>query len=84
MRMHFASDDMDPQQTEKASRAIRDMLGPQAVDQAVRQAISTCWMILPEGKKNVATLEAEMRRVFKRAIANLNEDAGAFGSLMAD
>ncbi len=58
---------------------MRDMLGPQAVDQAIRQAISTCWMMLPDDKKNVASVEAEIRRVVDRALENLREDSRAFG-----
>ena len=66
----------DPQE---ASKAMREMLGPQAVDHAIRSAITTCWMMLPDERKNVASLEAEIRRVVDRALANLKEDAGAFG-----
>jgi hypothetical protein len=76
MQIHQCSEDDDPQQ---ASKAMRAMFGPQAVDSAMRQAVSTCWMMLPDGKKNVASLEAEIRRIFERAIENLKEDAAAFG-----
>ncbi|MBX9790342.1 MAG: hypothetical protein K2Y37_15600 [Pirellulales bacterium] len=68
------SDD-DPQR----ATHLRDMLGPQAVDQAIRNAISTCWMMLPENKKSVAVVDAEIRRLVDRALANLQEDATAFG-----
>lgn len=71
-----SSDDKNP---EEARKTIRDMLGPQAVDQAIRQAISTCWMILPDDKKNVASVEAEIRRILDRAFENLREDSKAFG-----
>jgi hypothetical protein len=60
-------------------QAMLDMLGPQAVDGAIRQAISTCWMMMPDDKKNVAAVEAEIRRLVDRALANLQEDAKAFG-----
>lgn len=73
---HECSADEDPK---KAREAMRTMLGPQAVDQAVRQAITTCWMLLPEDKKNVAALEAEIRRIVDRALDNLRQDAQAFG-----
>lgn len=58
---------------------MTDVMGPQAVDQLVRQAITTCWMLLPEGKKTVADVEREIRRLVDRALANLREDARAFG-----
>lgn len=73
---HECSGDNDPEQ---AKKAMRDMFGPQAVDQAIRQAISTCWMMLPDEKKSVSTVEAEIRRIVDRALANLKEDATAFG-----
>jgi hypothetical protein len=78
MEYHFpdATGDENPDDDRKS---MREFLGPQAVDNAVRQAISTCWMILPEGKRNVAAVEAEVRRVVERALANLRDDASAFG-----
>ncbi len=76
MDVHFASGDEDP--TESA-KAMRDVLGPQAVDQLIRQAIATCWMMLPESNKCVASVEAEIRRVVDRAIANFKDDASTFG-----
>ena len=69
---HACSGDENP---EEARKAMRDMLGPQAVD----QAISTCWMTLPDDKKNVASVEAEIRRIVDRALKNLREDSKAFG-----
>jgi len=70
----FADDD-----SSKAARvAMANMMGPQAVDQLIRQAISTCWLLLPAEKKNVATLETEIRRILDRAITNLKEDCTAF------
>jgi hypothetical protein len=76
MIQHSFSED-DP---EKAGKAMRDMLGPQAVDNAIRQAIATCWMIMPESKKNVESVEAEIRRIMERALKSLKEDASAFGA----
>ena len=46
---------------EETRKAMRDMLGPQAVDWFIRHAISTCWMMLPDNKKNVTQVEAEIR-----------------------
>jgi hypothetical protein len=65
--------------SEEQHKTMRDMFGPQSVDQAIRQAISTCWMVLPDDKKNVACVEAEIRRIVDRALENLREDSKAFG-----
>ena len=72
--IHECSGDDEPD-----PETLREMFGPQAVDQAIRQAISTCWMMLPKEKKNVAAVESEIRRIVERAIDNLREDASAFG-----
>jgi hypothetical protein len=64
---------------EEAAKAYHDMMGPQAVDQAVRQAITFCWMVLPQGRKSVEAVEAEIRRIVERALKDLREDAQAFG-----
>ena len=58
---------------------MRSMHGPQAVDQALRSAVSMCWMMLPDDKKNVDTVERELRRLLDRVIADLHEDEEAFG-----
>lgn len=73
---HACSSDEDP---EEARKAMREMFGPQAVDQGIRQAITTCWMMLPDEKKNVAAVEAEIRRIVDRALDNFRQDAEAFG-----
>ena len=65
---------------EETRKAMRDMLGPQAVDWFIRHAISTCWMMLPDNKKNVTQVEAEIRRLVERAVQNLREDARSFGT----
>jgi hypothetical protein len=70
-----ASDGSEPD----PKNAMREMIGPSGVDQQIRQAISTCWMMLPEDKKNPEALAEEIRRIVERALANLKEDATAFG-----
>ena len=60
-------------------KEMRDMFGPQAVDQGIKQAISMCWMMLPKEKKNPDAVAAEIRRIVERALADLKEDAQAFG-----
>ena len=69
----------DASEAPDGSRRMRDAFGPQAVDQAVRGAISTCWMILPKDKKNPDAVAAEVRRIVERALKDLKEDAKAFG-----
>jgi hypothetical protein len=58
---------------------MRAMMGPHAIDGQIGQAISLCWTMLPEEKRNVASLEAEIRRIVERALKNLREDAASFG-----
>jgi hypothetical protein len=60
-------------------KAMREMFGPGGVDQQVRAAISTCWMMLPEEKRNPQAVAAEIRRITERALSNLAEDAKVFG-----
>ena len=38
-----------------------------------------CWMMLPEDRKTLETLEFEIRRLVDRVINDLKEDAEAFG-----
>jgi hypothetical protein len=65
--------------SEEARNAMRDMMGPGHVDQSIRMAIQHCWMMLPDDKKSIATLESEIRRLVDRALKDLQEDARAFG-----
>jgi hypothetical protein len=60
-------------------KKMRGLFGPAQVDQAIRQAISICWMMLPKERKNPDAVAAEIRRIVERALANLKEDAQAFG-----
>lgn len=68
-----SSDDPDGQEK------MRAMFGPMQVDQEIRQAISFCWMMMPEEKRNPDAVAAEIRRIVERALTNLKEDADAFG-----
>ncbi len=68
-----SSDDAD------AQKSMHDAFGPQAVDQAIGQTISTCWMLMPPDKKNPEAVGVEIRRIVERALANLKEDGDAFG-----
>jgi hypothetical protein len=62
-----------------AWKKMRGMFSPAQVDQTIRQAIQMCWMMLPKDKKNPDAVAAEIRRIVDRALANLKEDAQAFG-----
>ena len=55
------------------------MRGAGQVDQRFRGAIQQCWMLLPDDRKNVDAVEAEIRRLVDRALADLREDVRAFG-----
>jgi hypothetical protein len=67
------------EESQYATRRMRSMMGPQAVDHTVRQAISTCWMMLPSERRTVEAVEVEIRRLVDRALKDLQEDARAFG-----
>lgn len=56
------------------------LLGPQSVDNAIRQAMSLCWMLLPAERRTVSDLRTEMLRITERALSNLEEDAARFQS----
>jgi hypothetical protein len=62
-----------------AVKRMREMFGPGQVDQQIRQAIHVCWMMLPEDRKTVDELEAQLRRIVDRAFKDLREDTNAFG-----
>ena len=55
------------------------MFGPGQVDQSIRQALQMCWMMLPDDKKTPEELEAAIRRIVDRAIANFRDDFETFG-----
>jgi hypothetical protein len=58
---------------------MRDVFGPQQVDQQIRMAIHVCWMALPPEQKNVEGVERQIRRLVDRALRDLREDAASFG-----
>ncbi len=62
---------------------IREMMGPFGVDQAIRQAITQCWMMLPEDERSPERVEKEILRIVQRALEDMledmKEDAAAFG-----
>lgn len=68
-----------PQDGGQPMDVLRRMMGPTAVDQMIRQAITTCWAAMPDEKRNVSCVEAEVRRMVDRALEDLRADASAFG-----
>ena len=54
------------------------MLGPHAVDSQIRQALSLCWMLLPDDKRNVQSVKQEIQRIVNRIFEDLEEDEAAF------
>ena len=58
---------------------MRKFIGPMMMDHQIREAILHCWMMLPNDKKTVDAVEAEIRRVVDRALKDLREDATSFG-----
>jgi len=79
MTSFFAGTDSSGQNSDAARQSTLQMLGPQAVDQAIRQVISMCWMMLPDAKKSAENVDAEIRRLMARALEDMREDCKAFG-----
>jgi len=64
---------------EESFDEMRGFFSPSQVDQAVRQAIQFCWMMLPKDRRNVDELEEQFRRIVDRALKDMREDGEAFG-----
>ena len=74
--MAFLQHDPDPEADPE--RGMARLLGPGQVDQQIRQAVQTCWMMLPPNRRNIAEVEKEIRRIVERALQNLRDDAASF------
>ena len=72
-----AGDAADVHSTEQRLRHI--FLGPEQVDQMVRQALHFCWMSLPKERRTVDEAEKQLRRLVDRALKDFREDREAFG-----
>jgi hypothetical protein len=59
--------------------AFLKQLNPEFLDSLIRQAVTMCWMMLPEERRTVEAVESEVRRIVDRVLSNLKEDAAAFG-----
>jgi hypothetical protein len=71
----FKGDDSD----EENLRRMAAMMGPGHVDQMVRQAIHSAWMMLPKERRNIDELEKQIQRMVDRAIRDMREDVKQFG-----
>lgn len=69
--MMFSGDD--------AEDKMRQLFGPGHIDQFVRQAIQTCWMMLPKDRRTMDELDKEIRRLFERGLRDFRDDSEAFG-----
>ncbi len=76
--MAMEEEGFDPKDPE-AMKRMRAMFSPQQVDQAIRQAIQFCWIVLPPEQQNIAEVEKQIRRIVDRALRDLREDADSFG-----
>jgi hypothetical protein len=64
---------------EDPGKGMAEVFGPGQVDQAVRQAIHFCWMMLPKERKNLEEVEKQVRRIVERALRDFRDDSEAFG-----
>ena len=55
------------------------MFGPAQIDQQIRQAMQFCWMGLPQERRSVEEVEAQIRRIVERALRDFREDRQALG-----
>jgi hypothetical protein len=53
--------------------------GPLAADTQMRQAVSHVWQLLPADSRDVDLLETRVRGLVDRILAEVREDAAAFG-----
>jgi hypothetical protein len=63
----------DPKDGDK-SKTFRDAFGPGQIETHIRQGIQTCWMFLPEGKRNIDEVERQVRRIVDRVFQNLRDN----------
>ena len=74
MYSHFSCSSGDEGDEEK----LREFFGAGQVDQMVRQAIQTCWMALPNRKRNIDELRRQLNRMIERALRDMEEDRKEF------
>ncbi len=57
---------------------MRDMFGPDQVDQQIRMALRSCWMGLPKQRRTADEVERQIRRIVDRAIVSFRQDYDEF------
>jgi hypothetical protein len=77
--MHVESCSMTEADASVAAEKMADFFGPAQIDQAVRQALQFCWLVLPKERRNAEELERQFRRIVERALKDFREDCQAFG-----
>jgi hypothetical protein len=58
---------------------MREMQGPFAADQQMRNALSTIWRMLPPERRDAASVGAEARELLDRCLRDLERDAQVYG-----
>ena len=64
-----------PNDDPKNRDRMRTFMGPDGVDQMIRQAIQIAWMMLPDERKTVTEVERVIRQTVDRALKNYREDS---------
>lgn len=67
-----------PKPDDQADREARSVIGPDAVDRCIRQAVGLCWGLLPRHRRNTREVKKEIQRIVERVLQNLDEDKEAF------
>jgi len=65
--------------SQRREKPIPHLMGPAILDQAIRQAIQSCWAMMPPDKKTTSAVSREIRRIVDRALRDLEDDSRAFG-----
>jgi hypothetical protein len=58
---------------------MRDMQGPFAADQQMRNALTTIWRMLPPDRRDAASVGTEARELLDRCLRDLERDAKVYG-----
>jgi hypothetical protein len=74
----FGTFSADDHPNEEKMAQYRHTMVP-ILDQQVRGVVSSIWMGLPPDRQSVEEVEREVRRLVKRALADLRDDLTAFG-----
>ncbi len=63
----------------QSSTSLREVFGPSAIDQAIRNAVALCWQHLPERERTPERVEQEILRLTQRALEDFKQDFHQFG-----